>query len=78
MRKNECLHPECQSRACYERIVRVVYHVGERVTVFDEISCSKHVDYLYERANLALGRGEPVMRNHISSSSHLTRGDKYD
>jgi hypothetical protein len=69
-RKDECLF--CSSRSCHTRIVRL------ENPVYDEVACSRHVANLEDHSDSVLGRKNGVMRNHITSSSKMERGEQMD
>jgi len=69
-RKDECLF--CNSRSCYTRILR------KDEPVYDEIACSKHISELEKHSDKALGIKNGIMRNYISSTGKMKRGEAYD
>lgn len=69
-RKYECLF--CKSRTCNTRIVRF------EEPKYDEVACSKHMEYLEKHSDNVLGSGNGIIRTHITSSSRLMRGDKFE
>jgi hypothetical protein len=66
-RKDECLF--CSSRSCYSRIVRLV------APQYDEVACYKHVEDLEKHSDKVLGYKNGVLRNHISSTGRMKRGE---
>ena len=64
-RKDECQF--CKSRSCYHRIVRKI------PPLYDEVFCSKHVKEGYDECDSILGKGNGIMRSHISSTGKLKR-----
>ena len=66
-RKDECLF--CNKRSCYTRIVKL-----EEPT-YDEVACRNHVEELEKHSDKVLGCKNGVMRNHLTSSGQLKRGE---
>jgi hypothetical protein len=66
-RVDECLF--CSKRSCSTRIVRLIE------PKYDEIACHTHVEDLEKHSDEVLGSKNGVMRNHISSSARLKRGE---
>jgi len=68
MRKDQCLF--CNSRSCNTRIVRL------EEPKYDEVACRRHIEDLEKQSDEVLGRGNGVMRHHITSSGQLKRGEQ--
>ena len=66
-RKDECLF--CSRRSCNTRIVRLVE------LKYDEIACSDHIEDLEKHSNEKLGKENGIMRDHISSTGKMKRGE---
>lgn len=66
-RKDECLF--CSSRSCRCRIVR------EEEPVYDEVACANHISDLEKHSDEVLGRGNGIMRWHLSGNSQYKRGE---
>lgn len=64
---NECF--KCRNRFCSTGIIST----DDNGEAFNEIACSKHTDDLYKQADKVLGKGNGVMRMHISSTGILSR-----
>jgi len=66
VRSNQCKF--CMSRKCHVRIVTKDYS-------YDEVACTIHTHKLEIDADDTLGRGVGILREHISSTAYLRRGE---
>lgn len=64
-RKDECLF--CKNRKCYTRIVRV------ESPSYDEIACDRHITELEKHSDEMLGKGNGIMRHHLSGNTQQKR-----
>jgi hypothetical protein len=65
MRKDQCKF--CTSRSCYVRIYTDDLS-------YDEVACNKHIIDLEKHSDRVLGRGNGVMRTHVTGTSKKKRG----
>ncbi len=74
MKRNQCLF--CKKTKCSVRIVRTHgMEPKENDTVYDEIACAGHVKELEKHSDMKLGRGNGVVRAHVSGGRYR-RGDE--